>query len=283
MCFPSNLGEHLSIDETSFSNGELYTIVTNKDGHGKKGSLIAMIKGTKSDDVCRWLLRKLPVGKRRKVKTITLDMSGSMSRIAKKCFPLAKQIIDRFHVQKEFKDALQDLRIQYRWQAMEAENKEIRKCKKERTEFKAEIFSNADTRKQLLARSRYLLFKNPDKWSVSQRQRAEILFEQYDDIKQFYYLSLRLGQIYSCNSKKDEARVNMALWFNDVEEWEYPQFNTVIKTFTNHYDRILNFFDERLTNANAESFNAKIKKLRASFRGVADVKFFLFRVAKLFA
>ena len=212
MCFPSNLGEHLSIDETSFSNGELYTIVTNKDGHGKKGSLIAMIKGTKSDDVCRWLLRKLPVGKRRKVKTITLDMSGSMSRIAKKCFPLAKQIIDRFHVQKEFKDALQDLRIQYRWQAMEAENKEIRKCKKERTEFKAEIFSNGDTRKQLLARSRYLLFKNPDKWSVSQRQRAEILFEQYDDIKQFYYLSLRLGQIYSCNSKKDEARVNMALW-----------------------------------------------------------------------
>ena len=78
--------------------------------------------------------------------------------------------------------------------------------------FKAEIFSNGDTRKQLLARSRYLLFKNPDKWSVS--QRAEILFEQYDDIKQFYYLSLRLGQIYSCNSKKDEARVNMALWFN---------------------------------------------------------------------
>lgn len=202
MCFPSNLGEHLSIDETSFSNGELYTIVTNKDGHGKKGSLIAMIKGTKSDDVCRWLLRKLPVGKRRKVKTITLDMSGSMSRIAKKCFPLAKQIIDRFHVQKEFKDALQDLRIQYRWQAMEAENEEIRKCKKERTEFKAEIFSNGDTRKQLLARSRYLLFKNPDKWSVSQRQRAEILFEQYDDIKQFYYLSLRLGQIYSMQQQK---------------------------------------------------------------------------------
>ena len=261
----------------------MYTIVTNKDGHGKKGSLIAIIKGTKRDDVCRWLLRKLPVGKRRKVKTITLDMSGSMSRIAKKCFPLAKQIIDRFHVQKEFKDALQDLRIQYRWQAMEAENKEIRKCKKERTEFKAEIFSNGDTRKQLLASSRYLVFKNPEKWSVSQRQRAEILFEQYDDIKQFYYLSLRLGQIYSCNSKKDEARVNMALWFNDMEEWEYPQFNTVIKTFTNHYDRILNFFDERLTNANAESFNAKIKKLRASFRGVADVKFFLFRVAKLFA
>ncbi len=68
-------------------------------------------------------------------------MSGSMSRIAKNAFRWQKQIIDRFHVQKEFKDALQDLRIQYRWQAMEAENKEIRKCKKRKnTEFKAEIF-----------------------------------------------------------------------------------------------------------------------------------------------
>ena len=61
MCFPSNIGEHLSIDETSLSNGELYTIVINKEGHGKKGSLVAMIKGTKSEDVCKWITRKLPI------------------------------------------------------------------------------------------------------------------------------------------------------------------------------------------------------------------------------
>ena len=56
-----------------------------------------------------------------------------------------------------------------------------------------------------------------------------------------------------------------------------------IKIYTNHYDIILNFVDKRLTNTNAESFNAKIKILRVCFRGVVDVKFFLFRVAKLFA
>lgn len=283
LCFPANLGEHLSIDETSLSNGELYTIVTNKAGHGRKGSLVAMVKGTDSNEVCGRLLHKLPAGKRHKVKTITLDMSGSMSLIARKCFPLAKQIIDRFHVQKEFKEALQDLRIQYRWQAMEDENQEIAKCKKENTEYKATVFANGDTRKQLLARSRYLLFKNPDEWSASQKQRAEILFKEYDDIKQFYDLSLRLGNIYSTHCNKTVARKKMALWFNDVEDLEYTQFNTVVRTFSNHHERILNFFDERLTNANAESFNAKIKKLRANFRGVTDVKFFLFRVAKLFA
>ena len=211
MCFPSNLGENISIDETSLSNGELYTIVTNKAKHGKKGSLVAMIKGVRSENVCKWLINKLPTGKRRAVRTITLDMSGSMALIARKCFPLAKQIIDRFHVQKEFKEALQDLRIKYRWQVMDEENKEIKKCRNNKTEYVAKVFSNGDTLRQMLARSRYLLFKNPEEWSPSQKQRVEILFDQFYDIRQFYYLSLQLGIIYSNRYDKEAARAKLAL------------------------------------------------------------------------
>ncbi|MCD4795063.1 MAG: hypothetical protein K8R54_17665 [Bacteroidales bacterium] len=46
--FPENIGTHLSIDETSLSNGDLYTILTNKAAKGKKGAIIAMIEGTGS-------------------------------------------------------------------------------------------------------------------------------------------------------------------------------------------------------------------------------------------
>lgn len=49
------------------------------------------------------------------------------------------------------------------------------------------------------------------------------------------------------------------------------------------YDEILNFYNKCSSNAMAESFNAKIKLFRANLRGVVDKKFFLFRVAKLFA
>ena len=281
--FPDNMGEHISLDETSLNNGELYTVLTYKAGHGKKGTLIALVKGTKSEEVCDWLSEKLPEELRLKVKTITLDMAGSMARIARRCFPKAKQIIDRFHVQKEFKEALQNLRIQYRWQAMEDENRQIRECKERGEAYHSEVFSNGDTKKQLLARSRYILFKNPDDRISTQRQRAEILFEQYDDLKQLYYLFVQLGQIYSTSYDKNVAGVKLAWWFNKVEQWGYPQFNTVVKTFVNHYERILNFYDERMTNASAESFNAKLKQFRATFRGVADPNFFLFRVAKIFA
>ena len=280
--FTYNLGESISIDETAFSNGELYTIITNKDGHGKKGTLVAMIRGAKAEEVCK-RLNKIPEGRRKKVRNITLDMAGSMYQIAKKCFPNATQTIDRFHVQKLMLEALQDLRIQYRWNVMEQENDEIRKAKIRNIEYKAKRFYNGDTLKQLLARSRYLLFKSPEKWTKSQKQRADILFSEFDDIKQFYYLALQLGKIYSLKISHDAARLKLALWFNKVEQWGYPQFNTVINTFKQHYERILNFFNNRLTNASAESFNAKLKGFRATFRGVDDVRFFLFRVAKLYA
>ncbi len=49
--FPQNVGPNLSIDETSLSHGELYTIVTNKTAKGKKGTVIAILKGTNSDSI----------------------------------------------------------------------------------------------------------------------------------------------------------------------------------------------------------------------------------------
>ncbi len=216
------------------------------------------------------------------VKNVTLDMAGSMRQIAKRCFPYATQIIDRFHVQMQMQEALQELRVQYRWQAIEQENSDIKRARAERRKYIPQCFENGDTLRQLLVRSRYLLFKSPDKWTNSQRIRAGILFKQFDDIKQLYYLTLQLGQIYSQNYDKNIARAKLALWFNKVEEWNYPQFNTVIETFKNHNERILNFFKERLTNASAESFNAKLKSFRATFRGVDDVRFYLYRVMMLY-
>jgi len=51
MVFPENIGEYLSIDELALSQGELYTFLTNKNGKGKKGTLVAMVKGTLSSDI----------------------------------------------------------------------------------------------------------------------------------------------------------------------------------------------------------------------------------------
>ena len=214
---------------------------------------------------------------------VTLDMAGSMQKIAKTCFPRAMQVIDRFHVQKLVYEAVQELRITYRWQVIKEENKAIKAAKEKGEVHKAEELENGDTLRQLLARSRYLLFKSPDKWTKSQKIRAELLFKQFEDIKHVYYYSLELGKIFSTNYDKDVARAKLALWYNKIEEYGYDTFTTVANSIENHYERILNFFVNRSTNAAAEAFNAKIKAFRTSFRGVVDMSFFLFRLAKVYA
>lgn len=280
--YPKNVGYRLCIDETALSKGELYTIIINKDKHGRKGSIVAVIKGTKAEDVIA-VLMLIPEDIRRQVKEITLDMAASMYKIARKCFPQAMQVIDRFHVQKLVYEAVQELRITYRWQVIKEENKRMKEARKRGIDYEPEVFENGDTIKQLLARSRYLLFKSPDKWTKSQKIRAEILFKQFEDIKHVYYYSLQLGKIFSATYDKDVARAKLALWYNKIEEYGYDTFSTVANSIENHYERILNFFVNRSTNAAAEAFNAKIKAFRASFRGVVDRKFFLFRLAKVYA
>lgn len=89
--FKENLGERLSMDETALSQGELYTIVTNKAGHGGKGTLVAMIQGTKSEDII-YYLSKLTRHKRMRVKEITIDLSSSMRLVAKRVFPNATSL-----------------------------------------------------------------------------------------------------------------------------------------------------------------------------------------------
>ena len=122
------MGYHLCIDETALSKGDLYTILINRDKRGRKGSIIAVIQGTKTDDIIA-VLTKMPQELRNQVKEITLDMAGSMQKIAKTCFPRAMQVIDRFHVQKLVYEAVQELRITYRWQVIKEENKAMKAAK----------------------------------------------------------------------------------------------------------------------------------------------------------
>ncbi|QMU66265.1 MAG: hypothetical protein GKR88_19575 [Flavobacteriaceae bacterium] len=150
-------------------------MITNKAGKGKRGSLVAIVATTQSERVIE-VLRKIPSKDRYLVEEITLDMAPTMEKIAKKAFPKATQVTDRFHVQKR------------------------------------------------------------------------------------------------------------ARWYDKVEKSEFSKsFGTVARSIQSHYRSILNFFDNRSTNASAESFNAKIKAFRLQFRGVRSVPFFLFRLSKIYA
>lgn len=256
--------------------------MTNKGAKGKKGAIVAMIEGTVSETIIS-ILKKIPEEKRDKVKEVTLDMAASMNKIVRMSFPKATLVIDRFHVQKLAYEAVQEIRIKYRWEAIQEENDAIQEAKFKEEKYVPFTFTNGDTKKQLLARGRYLLFKSPEKWSEQQKERAEILFAQFPDIKKGYWLTHDLRLIFSKTNDKGVAYTKLAQWYDKVEKAGFNSFNVIAASIYSHYQSILNFFDNRSTNAAAESFNAKLKAFRASMRGVKDISFFLFRVAKIYA
>lgn len=282
MIFPENIGTSLSIDETALSYDELYTIVTNKAAKGQKGALVAIIKGTAAETVIKHL-KRISLSLRQKVKEVTLDMAANMELIAESCFPKASLVTDRFHVQRLAIDALQEMRIAHRWEAIDRENEEIELAKDLNQKYKPEILENGDTHKQLLARSRYLLFKAENKWTPRQRFRSEILFRYYPNLESAYKLTMELKGIYEQTKDKATAFTRLARWYEKIEQSGFKKFATVKRSISAHYRTILNYFDNRSTNASAESFNAKIKSFRAILRGVKHIPYFLFRLTKIYA
>lgn len=282
LIYPENITDKLSIDEVSLSKGELYTFVTNKNTMVKnKKSVVAVINGTEAK-VIQEVLGKISLEKRNKVKEVSMDMARNMGLAVENSFPNSNMVIDRFHVVRLVMDAMQHMRVKLRWKAIDEENTAIKQSKEKGEKYYPEVLANGDTLKELLVRSRYLLYKFEDDWTINQAKRATILFEKYPILKSVYKLTLSFRNIYKNNSKTI-AQTQFNEWKEKVMAMKIDEFNTVVNSIEYHLDNILHFFDNRSTNANAESFNSKIKGFRANLRGVIDVKFFLFRLEKLFA
>ena len=272
----------MSIDETSLQNGELYTIVTNKDKKGKKGALAALIKGTKASVVSK-ALATVPIKLRMEVKEITLDLANNMDWICRTCFPDAILTADRFHFQKVVTEGVQEIRIKLRRKAIDEDNAKIEKARKKKESYQAPTYKNGDTKKQLLARGRYLLFKPRGKWSASQSARAKILFSNFPELEKAYDFSMSFRGIFENSKTREGGETRLKAWYKKIIKSSIVELSSAANTIKNHEGKILNYFYSRETNASAESFNAKLKGFRALLRGVRDIKFFLFRVEKLFA
>lgn len=226
--FSGNIGPHLAIDETSLSNGELYTIVTNRDACTRECSLVAVVAGSKLEDVIA-VPRRIDRECRYAVKEVTLDLSDSMHRIVRTVFPKASRVIDRFHFQKLVCDAVQELYASNTTgMPYSRPTRMWRKPNRmTRTMFLAGIPTVIPVRNCLYNPG--ICYSNQP--TNGQKQTAAILFEEYPDIQTVYGLYYSQRMIFSKNTIKDTARLAMARWYNKVEEVGLHTFNVIAATF----------------------------------------------------
>lgn len=305
---PENIGVSNCIDETMIGE-EFYTILSNRDAHGKSGAVIAMVKGTCIETVSP-ILMQIPEDKRLAVKEVTMDLSDSMRGIIRKCFPNAMITLDNFHLSKQINDCIDEIRLKEK-RIAGAERKKMERqfkakqntCKRRNKKyakmhpskykgkkrgrkpiytgaFKPPRHINGDTEVELLTRCKHLLSQTGEKWGDSKKLRAKILFERYPKIYEAYCLMCKWKAIFrDKNLTRESAKDKIHAWYDAVTKCTLREMKSVRDTFKEREEDILNFFVNRASNAPAESLNSKIKCFRSLLRGVSDIDFFTFRVA----
>lgn len=277
------------------------------------GTIVAMVRGTKSSDVIA-RLQKLPEQQRLAVTEVTMDVSDSMMRIVRTVFPNATIIIDCFHIIRRCGEAVEEIRLKEKREAIKEQNRaraEHRKKLERRVKarkayrrkhpkrytgkkrgrkpsrlserFIPEELPNGDTKTELLTRSRGLLSMSRDKWSESQKIRARLLFELYPKIKGAYDIVDNLRSIFRDKKpNRDGAREKLLQWYQKVADCTLREIKSARDTIRNKESEVLNYFINRSTNAAAESLNSKIKSFRSQLHGVSDLPFFMFRLSVIF-
>lgn len=312
---PQNVGTEHGMDETSLQ-GELYTVIHNKEGHGRKGTVVAVVKGTNPADVLR-VLMQLPEEKRNLVESVTMDLSDCMRAIAKEAFPRAMAIRDCFHVVRRGGEACEEIRLRLKKDAVRKLNKDKagfrkhlgrlasqRKAYRERMKkkhgpgwrkgkrgkkpqrlnarFVPPRLENGETLVEALTRCSKQLAMSREKWSKTQEERAKMLFALYPKLEEAYNLINSLRAIFR-NKKLDRetAKLKFEEWYGKVAACTLREVKSVRDTIKFYEEEILNYFISRQTNASAESLNSKIKCLRSQVKGVRDVPFFMYRLATI--
>ena len=292
-----NFGRKMAIDEKLIGE-DFYTIMTNRE----TGKIALLCNSVVFSEIKEVIERHRNLFAR--IKSITLDFSSLYKKICTELIPNAEQIGDKFHVVSNLMDAHQAVRIRYRQKELEKKRKahiEFKRLEKQRMEecektdrkfkpgkfhYKEERLENGETPLEILARSRYLLYKYPHQWKPGQRRRANALFRFYPEIEVSYNLCCQFRNWLSDkNIGMPFLQIDKELhqWYEDVESADVEELLNFMAMVETNEDIIRNYFIAGETNAMAESVNSKIQKFVSSNRGTRDKDFFFFRLDNYYA
>ena len=294
---PDNIGPNMAIDEKQIGE-QMHTVLTNRDT-GK----IALLTNTLKVAELSSLIAHFE-GKGFEVKTITRDLSNGYDWFSRQFFLNAGHIADKFHIIKSALDAQQDVRIRYRQQVLTdkrlkyeafkaGEKTRLQACKQNREPYKRKVFkfkeeklSNGETTLELLARSRYLLYKFKGDWTESQQERANVLFEHYPQIKIAYQLAATFRKWYrkeQIGKPIQTLEKQLHNWYEQVDNADVDEMSNFKSLVERHQSIITRYFEKGYTNAIAENINRRIQRFIMINQGTRDRDFFYFRLANFFS
>lgn len=170
------------------------------------------------------------------IETATIDMNAGYNKALKEHAPKAQIVFDRFHVQRLVSDALDEVRrAQVRFLGLSEQGRAIK-------------------------HSRFALLKNPWNLTREQKQKLSDLQRTNAPLYRAYLLKETLAQALDYR-QPGHARRALEDWLAWASRSRLKPFVKAARTIRKHFDGIVAYFKERLTNGIVEGFNNKLRMI----------------------
>ena len=253
----NHLPEHMSWDEYSFKKGKMSFIAQDYDTR----KIVAILDGRTQATIRNHFLR-YSRQVRSRVKVITMDMFSPYYAIARKLFPNAKIVLDRFHIVQHLSRAMNRVRIQImnQFDRRSHEYKALKRYWK---------LIQQDSRK--LSDKRF--YRPTFRSHLTNKEILEKLLSYSQELRQHYNLYQLL--LFHFQEKQTDH------FFSLIDERissVNPIFQTVFKTFLKDKDKIMNALELPYSNAKLEATNNLIKVIKRNAFGFRNFDNFKTRI-----
>jgi len=233
--------ETIGIDEISNRKGrqDFIAIVSAKDKR-ENLSILGVLDSRKKEEVLVFL-ESIPSHLRKTVNRVCTDMYDSFVNAATEVFGKQKVVVDRYHVAKLYRNALDALRT-----------KEMKRLK---NILPAEEYNQ-------LEGMMWILRKKHECLSKEEKQKLDILYKHSRVLKEAHGYALKLTHIFNMHHNRKSAMAKLDRWASRIGKSKLSCFNTFLKTLKKYKVSTANYFKSRATSGFVEGLNNKIKVIK---------------------
>ena len=222
--------ERIGVDEFSYRKRHRYlTIVVDHDSRR-----VVWARGGHNSEALEEFFKELGLDRCFNIKEVTIDMSAAYLKAVKDWLPQATVIFDRFHVQRLASEAVDEVRRSIVREIDDAE---------EASAIKG---------------TRFALLKNP--WDLTRSEKIKLseLQRKNRTLYRAYLLKETLARALDYLQPK-RATDTLTEWLAWASRSKLKPFVKAARTIRKHFDGILAYVKNRLTNGFTEGINNKLR------------------------
>ena len=237
----------IGFDETSTKGQNYITVVANLDADNHK--VLYVTEGKDKGAVDRFKEDFIShKGAPEKITVTTSDMAIGFIDHVKENFINSEQVIDKFHVIKAINNGVDAVR---------------------KDEVKEKSF---------LKQTKYLWLRNEKTLSEKQLQLKMDLMRKHPKVGRAYSMRVELQNIYEESTTRMEAEERLDKLCSWMRHSRLEPMKKVASTLKNHKEQILNYFENKYTNAILEGLNSIIQNVKRKARGFRNTQNFILMI-----